>query len=62
MRSHVHDEPEDLRDFPGRWPDRLADLVGRMLAADPAARPRAAAVVQELIGLEIAALGRRRSA
>jgi serine/threonine protein kinase len=63
MRRHLKEEPADLRDHPGRWPDRLAELITRMLSPAPNRRPKASAVVQELIWLEIAALGgRRRSA
>ena len=36
----------------------LAALVARLLARRPADRPRAGAVVQQLVGLEITALGR----
>jgi serine/threonine protein kinase len=62
MAAHAGGEPADLRDYPGPWPPRLADLLARMLSRRPGARPRTAAVVQELIDLEIATLQRRRSA
>jgi hypothetical protein len=37
-------------------------LLERLLAREPEKRPRAGSVIQELIALEIAALGRRRAA
>ena len=63
IRRHRCDPPADVRSRAGRLPAGLAALIDRLLARRPEDRPRAAAVVQQLIGLEIAALGRgRRSA
>jgi len=54
--------PADIRACAGPLPPPLVTLVERLLARRPADRPRAAAVVQQLIALEIAAMRRRRSA
>lgn len=62
MRRHRFEAPERLEDHCAETPLGLASLVGRMLAARPEDRPRAESLVQELIGFEIAALRRRRSA
>jgi serine/threonine-protein kinase len=45
--------PLDLTDIPGRWPDRLVELVRGMLATDPRDRPTAARAVRELVQIEI---------
>jgi serine/threonine protein kinase len=62
FRRHESDPPANLRSFGENWPAGLPELVERLLAHRPDQRPRAAAVVQQLIGLEIAAIGRRRAA
>jgi serine/threonine protein kinase len=62
FRRHRCDPPADIRHSVGSLPGPLAALVGRLLAHEPQDRPRAAAVVRQLINLEIAALRRRRSA
>jgi serine/threonine protein kinase len=62
MRRHGCDPPADIRRHAGPLPPALAALVGRLLAHRPADRPRAAAVVQQLVALEIANLRKRRSA
>jgi serine/threonine protein kinase len=62
MRRRCTESPTDLRDHPGPWPVPLVNLVERLLRREPAERPRAAAVVQQLVALEIAALRRRRAA
>jgi serine/threonine protein kinase len=62
MRRHGAETPRDLRQHGLRLPPGLPDLVDRLLARNPAERPRAAAVVQQLITFEIAALHRRKSA
>jgi serine/threonine protein kinase len=62
FRRHEADPPADVRDFSGPLPAGLARLVARLLARRPEERPTAAQAVQQLIGLEIAAIGRRRSA
>ncbi len=61
FRRHHCDPPADVRRLAGSLPTALAGLVERLLARRPRERPRAAAVVQQLIRLEIAGL-RRRSA
>jgi eukaryotic-like serine/threonine-protein kinase len=61
LRRHRFDPPADIRQYADPLPPPLISLLGRLLARRPAERPRAAAVVQQLIALEIAAL-RRRSA
>jgi eukaryotic-like serine/threonine-protein kinase len=62
FRRHGCDPPADIRQHAGPLPPVLATLVERLLARRPEDRPRAAAVVPQLIGLEIAALRHRRSA
>jgi serine/threonine protein kinase len=62
LRRHRSDPPADLRRQAVPAPPALLTLVERLLAHRPAARPRAAAVVQQLIALEIATLHRRQSA
>jgi serine/threonine protein kinase len=60
FRRHRCDPPADIRRHAAGLPPALATLVERLLAHKPEDRPRAAAVVQQLIKLEIATL--RRSA
>jgi eukaryotic-like serine/threonine-protein kinase len=62
FRRHRCDPPADVRGHAAALPPVLVTLVERLLARKPAQRPRAAQVVQQLVGLEIAALSRRRSA
>jgi serine/threonine protein kinase len=62
LRRHRCDPPADIRHYVANLPAALAALIDRLLAHRPAERPRAAAVVQQLVVLEIASLGRRRSA
>jgi serine/threonine protein kinase len=62
IRRHTCDPPVDIRRHAGALPAELVALVSRLLARRPADRPLAAAVVQELVTLEIAGLRRRRSA
>lgn len=62
MRRHRNQEPLLLTDCVPAASARLTELVDRMLARDPADRPRADRLVQELIGCEIASLGQRRAA
>ncbi len=59
LRRHRCDPPADVRRLAGPLPAALAGLVERLLSRRPAERPRAGAVVEQLIGLEIAGLGRR---
>jgi serine/threonine protein kinase len=62
FRRHQCDPPADLRRRAGSLPGSLVHLVERLLAREPKQRPRAAAVVGQLVNLEIAALRPRRSA
>jgi hypothetical protein len=59
---HSADPPSDIRRLAGPLPGGLVHLVGKLLDRRPEQRPRTGSVVQQLIGLEIASLGRRRSA
>jgi serine/threonine protein kinase len=61
FRRHCHEAPADILQYIGMLPPALVGLIERLLARQPGDRPRAAAVVQQLIGLEIATL-RRQSA
>jgi hypothetical protein len=54
-RAHVLDEARDLRTAAAHVPDRLAALTACCLAKDPAARPTACALAEELT--DIAANG-----
>jgi serine/threonine protein kinase len=58
VRRHCDAPPDDVREHVPEVPAALAVLVGRLLARRPEERPRAAAVVPQLIRLEIAALRR----
>jgi eukaryotic-like serine/threonine-protein kinase len=62
FRRHEADPPADIRRLAGPLPAGLAHLMERLLKRLPTDRPRATAVVQQLIGLEIAAIGQRRTA
>ncbi len=59
FRRHGCDPPADVRSCGANVSRELAQLVARMLARHPEERPRATAVVGQLIGLEIAGLRRR---
>lgn len=61
FRRRCIDPPADIRAL-AKLPPALVNLVERLLARDPTDRPRAPAVVQQLIALEIATLGRRKTA
>jgi serine/threonine protein kinase len=52
----------DLRTLDIDLPRGLAELMERLLAANPIHRPRASALVGDFVNLEIAALGQRRAA
>jgi serine/threonine protein kinase len=56
FRRHRCDPPLDIRRCVPDLPDELAELVSNLLERHPARRPTAAAVVKELVDLEIAAL------
>ncbi len=62
IRRHSCDPPIDIRRFTQSLPRELVTLIERMLRHKPADRPLAAAVVQQLISLEIDGLTQRRSA
>jgi serine/threonine protein kinase len=62
LRRHRCDPPADIRRQAIPVPASLAVLVERLLAHRPEDRPRAAAVVRQLVELEIAHLRRRRAA
>jgi serine/threonine protein kinase len=62
LRRHRCDPPADVRRYVAPLPLALVALIERLMAHRPADRPRASAVVQHLVALEIASLGRRRSA
>jgi serine/threonine protein kinase len=62
FRRHQCDPPADIRRSAASLPGPLVSLVERLLAHAPQQRPRAAAVVQHLVNVEITGLGRRRSA
>jgi serine/threonine protein kinase len=62
MHRHRCDPPQDIRRFVSPLPPALVGLLDRLLANRPNDRPRAVAVVQQLITLEIAALRWQRSA
>ncbi|HZU39061.1 MAG TPA: serine/threonine-protein kinase, partial [Gemmataceae bacterium] len=59
LRTRCSEGPAELRGQAGPLPPALISLVERLLAREPAHRPRAGAVVQQLIALELAALRRR---
>ncbi len=62
FRRHEADPPADLRTLADPLPPGLVRLVERLLARRPDDRPNAAAVVRQLINLEIATIGRRKIA
>jgi serine/threonine protein kinase len=62
MHAHRTVEPLLLTDYLPEAPAGLTQLVDQMMAREPSDRPRAEKLVQELIGYEIASLGRRRAA
>jgi serine/threonine protein kinase len=62
FRRHRCDPPADIRKLVPGLSESVAVLVTRLLAHRPEERPRAAAVVQQLVRLEISAMGLRRSA
>ncbi len=62
FRRHRCDPPADIRRSVANLPAALVTLLERLLAHRAEDRPRTAAVVQQLVRLEIATLKRRRSA
>ncbi len=61
FRRHACDPPADIRRSARGLPPALGTLVDRLLAREPEQRPRASAVVQQLIKVEIEAMRRRRA-
>jgi serine/threonine protein kinase len=61
FRRHRCDPPADIRRSVANVPPGLAALLSRLLAHRADDRPDAAAVVQQLIKLELATLTRRRA-
>jgi serine/threonine protein kinase len=61
LRRHGADPPAELRLHAPTVPAPVEILVERLLAHRPTDRPRAGAVVQQMIALEISLLGRRAS-
>jgi serine/threonine protein kinase len=62
LRRHLKDMPVDIHAVRGDLPPALGKLVMRLLARQPAERPKLHFVVQQLIALEIASLHHRRAA
>lgn len=62
FRHHRDDAPFDIRRFRDDLPTGVSAFVERLLRRRPADRPRAAAAVQQLIALEIAAMRWQKSA
>lgn len=62
LRRHAADPPSEARRLLAAMPPALARLVDRLLERRPGDRPRAAAVVQQLVALEVAEMARRRAA
>jgi serine/threonine protein kinase len=62
LRRHCCDPPADIRKHAASLPEDLLILVERLLSRHSKDRPGAAAVVQQLIPLEITALRLRRTA
>ena len=62
MRRHRTEEPMLLTDCMPEASAPLTELVDRMMSREPGDRPRADRLVQDLIGCEIASMGRRRAA
>jgi eukaryotic-like serine/threonine-protein kinase len=62
MHRHRTEKPRPLSECLSGTPADLARLIERMTALQPAERPRADRLVQDLIQCEIASLGRRRVA
>jgi serine/threonine protein kinase len=61
FRRHACDPPADIRRSVSGLPTALVAIVERLLAYEPERRPRASAVVQQLIKVEIDSLRRRRA-
>jgi serine/threonine protein kinase len=59
LRRHQCDPHADIRQFVPHLSSAVASLVDALLSRNPLERPRAQALVQRIIGLEIASLSRR---
>jgi serine/threonine protein kinase len=59
LRRHRCDPPADIRQYAGPLPAGVTTLVERMMAHKPADRPTAAALIPQLIALEISAIRRK---
>jgi serine/threonine protein kinase len=59
LRRHLCDPPADIRRHVPELPPALVAMIERLLAHRGKERPRAAAVVQQLVRAEIAVLGKR---
>jgi serine/threonine protein kinase len=62
IRRHQFDPPADIRRWARGLPPALVKLTMRLLAREPAERPQTLAVVQQLVGLEIATLQGKKAA
>lgn len=62
FRRHGCDPPADLGRLAGPMPPALTELIEQLFERHPENRPKADSVVQQLIGLEISSLRRRRAA
>jgi eukaryotic-like serine/threonine-protein kinase len=60
LKRHRSEDATDIRKLNVELPPGLGDIIQRMVNRDVAQRPRAGALVGELINLEIATLGRGR--
>ena len=60
MIHHRDGRPDSLWGWQGSWPLGLASLIDRMLVRDPAARPTAVEVGEELMALFPSSRGARR--
>jgi len=62
LRMHHSEQAPNIIEFRDDLPRGLGQLLERMMAVNPDERPKAGTLVYELIGYEIAALGRRHAA
>jgi eukaryotic-like serine/threonine-protein kinase len=62
MRLRRKRRPLDLTDLKGSWPEPVVKVVRSMLAREPLERPTAAALVRELVRIELDLMGQRRAA
>ncbi|MFL5241150.1 MAG: serine/threonine-protein kinase [Gemmataceae bacterium] len=61
FRRHSYDPPVNIRQHLPGVPLAMANMIERMLTRRPEDRPKASAVVKQLIALEIWGLGQRRA-